>query len=249
MVLGGTPVVAAPICGDVNDVGGVTSTDALLVLKVAVGQPISLFCEACGDGVIDSTEDCDIDTLDGETCVSLGFAGGTLSCSAGCLFDLSGCYAARFDASGPTIVDHETGLQWEKKDSSDGAADLSNPHDVDNEYSWSVTTPVNDGTVFSDFLGKLNGASNGVCYKSYCDWRLPLIDELLTIKKAFGECSVEPCVIDPVFLPSTSQTYWSNTTNLDAPGEAWGQAFGSADPGTGAPFKTGSFSVRAVRSL
>lgn len=36
-----------PVCGDVNDSGAVTSSDALAVLKVAVGQPNNLDCEEC----------------------------------------------------------------------------------------------------------------------------------------------------------------------------------------------------------
>lgn len=36
-----------PICGDVNDSATVTSGDALLVLKSAVGQPVSLQCGDC----------------------------------------------------------------------------------------------------------------------------------------------------------------------------------------------------------
>lgn len=35
-------------CGDVNDSGGLTSSDALLVLKGAVGQSVDLICDQCG---------------------------------------------------------------------------------------------------------------------------------------------------------------------------------------------------------
>ncbi len=48
----------------------------------------------CGDGAIqgDAGEECDDTNLDAETCESLGHTyGGTLACSAGCAFDLSGC--------------------------------------------------------------------------------------------------------------------------------------------------------------
>lgn len=49
LTLSGTSPVAAQTapCGDVNDSGGVTSTDALLVLKDAVGQPVDLICDQC----------------------------------------------------------------------------------------------------------------------------------------------------------------------------------------------------------
>jgi alpha-tubulin suppressor-like RCC1 family protein len=46
----------------------------------------------CGDGVIDTGEECDLLNLDGVTCVSLGHdAGGTLRCDASCHFDESRC--------------------------------------------------------------------------------------------------------------------------------------------------------------
>jgi hypothetical protein len=47
----------------------------------------------CGDGVVDEGEDCDGTNLDGETCTSLGYYGGTLSCND-CTYDLASCRAA-----------------------------------------------------------------------------------------------------------------------------------------------------------
>ncbi len=46
---------------------------------------------ACGDGVRGAQEACDGDDLNGLDCSQLGFAGGTLSCSAGCELDTTGC--------------------------------------------------------------------------------------------------------------------------------------------------------------
>jgi hypothetical protein len=48
IVLGAGSAGAQPICGDVNDSGDVTTTDALSVLRAAVGQPVDLLCDACG---------------------------------------------------------------------------------------------------------------------------------------------------------------------------------------------------------
>jgi hypothetical protein len=48
IVLNAASAGAQPICGDVNDSGGVTSSDALAVLREAVGQPVDLVCDACG---------------------------------------------------------------------------------------------------------------------------------------------------------------------------------------------------------
>lgn len=45
----------------------------------------------CGNGVVEAGEHCDGDNLNGHTCASLGMGGGTLLCSAACLFDASLC--------------------------------------------------------------------------------------------------------------------------------------------------------------
>jgi cysteine-rich repeat protein len=45
----------------------------------------------CGDGAIQPGEQCDGLNLDGQTCVSQGFAGGTLACDGNCQFDTSAC--------------------------------------------------------------------------------------------------------------------------------------------------------------
>ncbi|HEV8323971.1 MAG TPA: FG-GAP-like repeat-containing protein [Myxococcota bacterium] len=47
----------------------------------------------CGDRVVDAGEECDGSNLEGVSCADLGFDGGALSCSAGCLLDTSGCHA------------------------------------------------------------------------------------------------------------------------------------------------------------
>ena len=45
----------------------------------------------CGDGQIDGSEKCDGSNLGGQSCGSLGFSGGTLSCNNTCQFNTSGC--------------------------------------------------------------------------------------------------------------------------------------------------------------
>jgi len=50
---------------------------------------------ACGDGAIDVPgEQCDGSDLGGETCTSLGFAGGLLACDGSCAFDTASCQSA-----------------------------------------------------------------------------------------------------------------------------------------------------------
>ena len=49
-------------------------------------------CDPCGNGRIDSGEDCDKDNLGGRNCLNLGFSGGTLACSPQCRFDTAACF-------------------------------------------------------------------------------------------------------------------------------------------------------------
>ena len=48
----------------------------------------------CGNGVKESGEACDGADLGGQTCIGLGFGGGTLSCAANCTYDTSACTGA-----------------------------------------------------------------------------------------------------------------------------------------------------------
>ncbi len=50
--------------------------------------------ESCGDGVKNGTEQCDGADLGGQTCQTLGWDMGVLSCSANCAFNTSGCQNA-----------------------------------------------------------------------------------------------------------------------------------------------------------
>lgn len=50
-------------------------------------------CSSCGNGAVDSGEDCDGSDLDGNDCASVpgSFGSGTLRCTSGCAFDTSSC--------------------------------------------------------------------------------------------------------------------------------------------------------------
>ncbi|MCA1807301.1 MAG: DUF1566 domain-containing protein [Actinobacteria bacterium] len=231
------------LCGDVDASGQVGATDALKVLRAAVGIQQSLVCSCsagdgscendlamcssdltscgddlavclegcpaasvCGNELVEEGEDCETEDLQDKECTSLGFALGTLECSASCKFDKSGCYATRFDASGVTIKDHLTGLEWEKKTTSVGSAeDYGNPRDVDNIHSYNFA---------SYALDRLNGSiPNYTCYASHCDWRLPTLAELQTIRFPSPDCSKAPCVIDGSFLPAQSLYYLTSTAS------------------------------------
>ena len=53
----------------------------------------------CGNNIIETGEECDGTNLGGESCISLGFDGGTLHCS-NCLFDTSDCTTDRAGGGG-----------------------------------------------------------------------------------------------------------------------------------------------------
>ena len=63
----------------------------------------------CGDGVIGGDESCDGTALGSGTtaanCVTLGFATGTLACTPGCGFDVSGCVSNPPDTCGNSLID------------------------------------------------------------------------------------------------------------------------------------------------
>ncbi len=48
----------------------------------------------CGDGLIEGTEDCEAANLNGATCASEGYIGGTLACGGSCDFDYTACERA-----------------------------------------------------------------------------------------------------------------------------------------------------------
>jgi hypothetical protein len=242
---------ADPVCGDVNQSDTVTSSDALLVLRDAVGQPVELQCPAfateptCGNDDAEPGEPCDGIDLRGKTCATETplTPYGTLYCDA-CALATHAC-TGRFDESGPTIIDREFDLEWERKDASDGNADPANVHDADNVYTWgSMLAPAPDGTAFTDFIGRLNGSTGAGCYRERCDWRLPTEFELQTIRVV--ECANPPCVVDAAFLPAIADYYWSSTTYFGAPNGAVAVAF-SDNPNDLGAGKSSAYYVRAVR--
>ena len=120
---------------------------------------------------------------------------------------------------------------WEKKSTANVAT----------SYVWSTGTAP-DGPVFFDFLGKLrciNSADGSCGLAGHYDWRLPNISELQTIL----DCS-QPNCLDPIFGP-TAQFYWSATTDLNHPSDAWVVYFGNGSVLTQA--KNLPYEVRAVR--
>ena len=219
-------------CDDVNGTGQVTSADALLVLRHAVGLPVEIMCPPAGQplktgqttcyepsGYVSGVIDCDGTRQDGE---------------------LQEGVAHEFhDIPNGTIVDDGTGLQWEKL-SDDGLI-----HDKDNGYTWSDTSTLKIA------------ALNSMAFAGFDDWRLPNRFELETLVHLEALPSTtwpefeQDCAPGCTNLTcsctagSTHAVYWSSTSYVIAPSNAWvvNMNDGRAYPDV----KTLAYGVRAVR--
>lgn len=206
----------------------------------------------CGNGLLDATERCDGLDLDGQTCTSMGFSGDcgsdrhcirqSLSCSAACAFDFTGCSSfsgtgrERFVERGDgTITDRLTGLMWERKCSGEGC---STAHDADTKLAWR--------TAASQWIDELN-AEQGGGYGGYHDWRLPSIAELRSLMLDPWPCE-GPC-LEPALLGLESvhgRSYWSSTTFDADKSSAWSLFLDDGE--TGPQSKREERYVLAVRS-
>lgn len=119
-----------------------------------------------------------------------------------------------------TFTDDNTGLMWEIKDGDDGVVDWTNPHDVDNQYSWSATGVEFDGTAKTWFLDVLNDE----LFAGYDDWRLPTGKELQSLVD-YSVPYPGPCVAEGLPGATAAAIYWSSTFDALGDGLAWNVYF------------------------
>ncbi len=182
------------------------------------------------------------------------------------------------DCHDGTLFDTTTGLTWELKDTKCYTGDL---HCVSNTYTWSSNGTKRDGTVYTVFLAELNSDSvpfsatqafdsenpGAGCFANHCDWRLPNIAELATIRDidqstapgclADHKAGYMPCIDQAAFdrtgYGTAMNFYLASSSYLDFPPGSfgnpdkvvWGVYFNNGFIGLG--YKTLGYSVRAVR--
>ena len=213
----------------------------------------------------------DSDCPSGETC---GWAGGACSVSmtTRCASPSDcpngeACSNPRFiDNGNGTVTDRRTCLVWEQKDDKfgsvsvcPGGATCPDAHDVNNLYYWTTdaASPYSFDGGAAAFLAQLNGAA----FAGHTDWRLPTsggapgiptgsdpeLESILLAVCPVGTGS--PC-IDPVFGASAAFSYWSSSTEVTSPMDAWAVYFGT-DFSAGYAFPAAKLTdfnfVRAVR--
>jgi len=159
VVLGTVLLSASPAfaqqCGDLDDSGEIAATDALLLLKKAVGDPVPDLVCPLAIGVLST----------GQTLCFGDVVGPPIDC-AGTGQDgefQKGVPRSFTDNGEGTVTDNATGLMWEKL-SDDGTI-----HDYDNSYTWDDAIAVKVQTL------------NATSFAGYADWRLPNSFELFTL--------------------------------------------------------------------
>lgn len=133
----------------------------------------ALGCEAlaeCGNGIVESSEECDGADLAGRTCASEGFSGGLLQCSEDCALDTTECVA------GPTCeedLDSATGLAFE--------GHLNNQRNDTRYYTCST-----GGRLSEDVSLAWTAPSSG-CF----EFRVDSTQEIDTIIAVFEDCALD----------------------------------------------------------
>jgi hypothetical protein len=225
-VLGAESAFAAPECGDVNNSGTVSTSDAQAVLRKAVGQPVMLQCAPSGG----------ISVTGQTTCYDSG--GMEIACTGtGQDGELQlGVERAFTDNGDGTITDNISGLIWEKL-SDDGSI-----HDKDTTYTWANASAVKVATL------------NSQSFAGHNDWRLPNrfeLDSLVNLGAAspavysvFASGCSASCTISTCSCTRPDH-HWTSSSYLAAPLYAWTVYFSAGD--TQASSKTVGYHVRAVR--
>ena len=196
----------------------------------------------CGNGTIEGDEQCDVGPpadLGGATCVTLGYGSGTLACGAGCRYDVTGCVAGAFPASGQTACYNSGGASVAcagtgQDGETQAGADLTYVDNGDGTITdqntglmWEKQSDDGSAHDRDTFLTWANAPShittlNTTSFAGYTDWRMPNMRELSSLVN-YGAAS--PAITTSAFhtncfggctVTQCSCTafnfYWSSTT-------------------------------------
>lgn len=122
----------------------------------------------CGDGFIDPGESCEGSNLNGATCVTQGFASGTLSCSSSCAYVTTSCTAGGGGGGGGGggIV---SGIP---------SAPTVNS-DIPSDFVYSSSLLLSGAKVSDATSIKVNSSTTGVTYPTTTTWKV-------TVSLAYG---------------------------------------------------------------
>ncbi len=206
----------------------------------------------CGNGQVDPGESCDGSDLQSATCASLGYSGGSLSCSSSCQFNVSACTGGTIK---PTVVANRTscaapcgvffdatstsGLSgsnywranwtWDFNDPSsahDGAIGFIASHVFDSPGTYNVVTRVHDlgGSAGSTTTTITVTAMRGTTYY---------------VASSGSDSNNGTSMSSPFLTPAhaVSVGYATNNTILFRRGDTFaGDAIGSVNYATAGPF-------------
>jgi len=120
--------------------------------------------------------------------------------------------ATRFSASGQSIIDNLTGLQWAKNGNLMGTSYMAQDND---------DTP-GDGLVLWQTSLNFIAYLNGIGYDGHADWRLPNRDEIRSLVN-FGQAANETWLnnVSQGFSNVVALYYWTSTSYAGSTGNAW----------------------------
>ena len=238
---------ACPSSGDQAPIQGQVTQDGAAVAAELAGTPL------CGNGAIDPEERCDGSNLNGNTCATLGYSGGTLACNGSCQFNTAGCSSAGVLKTGQTQCDqgNETmgacpgspvgqdgallkGAARQYVDNGDGTITdnktglmwekLSDDASFENYLNCSNPTSFT-WIVYDNYFAFLNSFGGG--FAGHTDWRLPNVNELQSIVNygTFGPA------VAPVFNTGCSANCIVTTCSCTNPVSYWSSTTDPSNPG------------------
>jgi len=262
-------------CVTFDDLTDMEAKADALVSNVVATLEGNLPYSFCGNSVVEGVESCDLADLGGASCTSLGFASGTLACTAGCGYDLSGCASASttFPATGQTTCwnssgtilpcadtghdgDVQAGAPLAYQDNGDGTiTDLNTGLMWEKKSDDGSITDWNNSYNWDDaFAVHVATLNSGGGFGGHTDWRVPNVKEMQSIVNyeksmpAVSPAFNNNCTPGCTVLTcscTASFFYWSSTTYESLPNGAWVVDFGYG--GVDNFYKPNFYYVRVVR--